>query len=255
MWGNDGVTHEFLHLEDSRAVEDRRHPRRLGAGGAVDDRQQLVEIGIADDQLEEEAVELGFGKGVGALLLDGVLGGHHEEGGIKAVVMAGDGDGFFLHRFEEGGLALGRGAVDLVGEDDIGEDGALLELEVPAAGGGVFGDEVGADDVGGHEIGGELDAAEAEAEGLGERADEHGFAEARDAFEEDVSADEEGGEHAVHDLAVSDDDLADLVAQGLVGGAELGALALDMVGSDRGGGGSGGVWSGHALILAAVTVG
>ena len=39
---------------------------------------------VADHQLEEEAVELGFGQGVGALLLDRVLGGHDAVGFLAA---------------------------------------------------------------------------------------------------------------------------------------------------------------------------
>ena len=40
---------------------------------------------------------------------------------------AADAHGLFLHGLEEGGLGAGRGAVDLVGEDEIGEDRARLD--------------------------------------------------------------------------------------------------------------------------------
>jgi hypothetical protein len=45
-----------------------------------------------------------------------------------------DGDLAFLHGLQEGGLGLGRGAVDLVGEQQVGEDRALLEGELGVAG-------------------------------------------------------------------------------------------------------------------------
>ena len=92
-------------------------------------------------------------------------------------------------------------------------------------GGGVFDlvDDGGAGDVGGHEVGGELDAAEVEAEGLGDGSDEERFADARDAFEEDVARGEEGDEGLLDDLIVADDGFGDLLAEG-------GEVALEAVG-------------------------
>jgi hypothetical protein len=39
-----------------------------------------------------------------------------------------------LHGFEQGGLGLGRGAVDLVGEQQVAEDRALDESELALTG-------------------------------------------------------------------------------------------------------------------------
>ena len=36
-------------------------------------------LGIIDEDVEHEAVQLGLGQRIGALLLDGVLRGQHEE--------------------------------------------------------------------------------------------------------------------------------------------------------------------------------
>ena len=96
-----------------------------------------------------------------------------------------------LHPLEQRGLRLRRGAVDLVGEQDVGEDRALLELEVlPAV--GVLDDDVGADDVGRHQVRRELDARERQLEPLGQRLDQERLAETGHAFEQHVAA----GEHA-----------------------------------------------------------
>ena len=73
---------------------------------------------------------------------------------------AGIADRAFLHRLEQRGLGLGRGAVELVGEQQVGEDRALLELEVALAGAVVLFQHLGAEDVAGHQVRGELDAAE-----------------------------------------------------------------------------------------------
>jgi limonene-1,2-epoxide hydrolase len=47
-----------------------------------------------------------------------------KNGLVEVVALAADGDLVLLHRLEQGGLGLGRRAVDLVGEDDVREDRA-----------------------------------------------------------------------------------------------------------------------------------
>ena len=69
-----------------------------------------------------------------------------------------DGDLPLLHRLEQRGLDLGRGPVDLVGEEDVAEDRAGLEAELALAALGIV--DVGAGHVRGQQVGGELDAAE-----------------------------------------------------------------------------------------------
>ena len=149
-----------------------------------------------------------------------------KNGCSSGKTLAGDGDRLLLHRFEQGRLRLRRGAVDFVGEADLREDRALLELERAAAV-GRFDDHVRAEDVGGHQVGRELDAREVQVERLGERADEQRLAEAGHAFEQAVAADEQAGEHAVDDVVVADDDAADLLADGFVAGGELFGLLFD----------------------------
>lgn len=63
--------------------------------------------GIAEGDPSEEPVELGFGEWVGALVFDGVRGGHDVEGLVEDEGLAFDGDLAFLHRFQECGLGLG----------------------------------------------------------------------------------------------------------------------------------------------------
>ena len=46
---------------------------------------------------------------------------------------ASDGDGAFLHCLKERGLGARCGAVNLVCEDELCEDGTLLEFELPSA--------------------------------------------------------------------------------------------------------------------------
>ena len=66
-------------------------------------------------------------------LLDGVLRGQHEERLAEPMPLAAGGDLVLLHRLQQRGLRLRRRAVDLVGQDHVGEDRALEKLELPHA--------------------------------------------------------------------------------------------------------------------------
>ena len=102
-------------LETRRLVDRGRQP---------DDVQLLVLAGIVDQDVEHEAVELGLGQRVGSLLLDRVLGGQDEERIGQAVPLAAHGHLPLLHGLQECRLGLGRRAIDLVGQHDVGEDRA-----------------------------------------------------------------------------------------------------------------------------------
>ena len=69
------------------------------------------------------------------------------------MALAVDGDRVLLHDLQQGGLGLGRGAVDLVGQEDGGEDGARVELPLM----GLLVEDGHARDVAGQQVGGELD--------------------------------------------------------------------------------------------------
>ena len=92
--------------------------RLFGVGGRV-----------AEAQPHHEAVELSLGQRVRPLVLDGVLRRDHHErrgDGVREVV---DRRLPLLHALQQAGLRLGRRPVDLVGEDDVGEDRPGAELE------------------------------------------------------------------------------------------------------------------------------
>jgi hypothetical protein len=198
--------------------------------------------------LKHEAVELGLGEGVGALLLEGVLGRHHEEGRGERVGRALDRHAALLHRLEQGGLGLGRRAVDLVGEDDLSEDRARLELELALDAPALsfrLDDDGRARDVGGHEVGGELDAAEVEVDGLAQRADQERLADARDTLEQGVPPGEQAGEHAVDDLGLPHHRSGDLVTDRGVVASERLRGGVYLFGGLRVAAGRCGLWVGH----------
>ena len=124
MVGHRHLADDLLQVQDVVARKDLGHGRLVDRGRQADDVQLLVLVGIVDQDVEHETVELGLGQRIGPFLLDRVLRGQHEERVGQPVPLAADGHLPLLHRLEQGGLRLGRRAVDLVGQHDVGEDRA-----------------------------------------------------------------------------------------------------------------------------------
>ena len=89
-------------------------------------------VQIAQAQLEQEAVELGLGQRERALVLDRVLRRQHHEGAGQGRVDAVHRHLALAHALQQRGLRARRGAVDLVGQQDVGEGRAGDELELAA---------------------------------------------------------------------------------------------------------------------------
>ena len=66
-------------------------------------------------------------------MLDGILRGEHEKRLRQRMRVIVDGDLRFVHRFEQRGLRLRRGAIDFVGQHDVGEHRPGLEFEFLAS--------------------------------------------------------------------------------------------------------------------------
>src|SRR5690606_5620205 len=112
---------ELDHVDDGRAGDDGGDGGGpVPGGGAGEDAHGGVVVRVTDRGLHEETVELGLRQPVGAGLLHRVLGGDDEEGAPDVVRDAVEGHPPFLHDLQQRGLRLGRGPVDLVGEDDGG---------------------------------------------------------------------------------------------------------------------------------------
>ena len=150
----------------------------------ADHLELLLGGGIAERGPQEESVELRLGQRERSLVLDGVLGREQQEGAWDGARGAVDGHLSLGHRLEERGLGLRHRAVDLVDEDDVGEDRARAELEVPDA--LVVDRQAG--DIGRLEIRRALDArADRALDRLGDGAREHGLRRARHVLEEHVA--------------------------------------------------------------------
>ena len=203
---------------------DRHALAHLGrlAERAADDRGLLADGRVVDDQLEQEAVDLGLGQRVGALGLDRVLRGEHEERLRQRVGLARDRHLALLHDLQQRALHLGGRAVDLVGEQEVAEDRTELGVEAP----GVRPVDARADEVGRHQVRRELDAPELPAEHVGERLDGQRLRQPGDALEQHVAAGEQRDEQALEHRVLADDHALELV-QGVL---EPGARVLDDLG-------------------------
>jgi hypothetical protein len=95
--------------------------QRLRRGVLVEHRQLGGRVGVADADPRGEAVALRLGQRVGAVHLDRVLRGDHEERARQAVGDAVHRDLVLGHALQQRGLGLGRGTVDLVRDDDVRE--------------------------------------------------------------------------------------------------------------------------------------
>src|SRR5437879_12866439 len=102
-----------------------------------------------------------------------------------------------LHRLDQRRLGPGRGAVDLVGEDQLRKNRPGVELE-----GGALAVVYGyADDVGREHVAGELDAVEIQTEELCKHLGEGGLADAGQVLAQQVPAREQARERET-DLAL-----------------------------------------------------
>jgi hypothetical protein len=186
--------------------------------------------------LEEETIKLGLGERVGPFLLDWVPGGEDLERIGEAVGRRPDRDAPLLHRLQQGGLGLGRGPVDLVGEDEVVEDRpgekahSAARPPLPVV---LFLEHVGSGDVGGEKVGRELDATEVERERFGERRDEERLGEPWHPDEEGMTAREERDEHGVDDRFLPDHARADRRMELLVRGGRF-LQELDVIRRRRG---------------------
>ena len=163
--------------------------------------------GVPERGAQEKAVELRLGQRVRALVLDGVLGRDDEKRPLEPVCDAVDRGLALLHRLEERCLRLRRGAVDLVGEEEIREDRPWPKLEVGVA----LVPDRGPRHVGRHEIRRELDAREPDPEHSGEGAGRESLCEARVVLEQDVPVGEEAEQHELECVTLADDGPLDLV--------------------------------------------
>ncbi len=198
--GDVDAAHRLDQLHDLVRV---RHRLEVLQGGDAAVHVQHLQFGlgarIADRDAGHETVALGLRQRIGALHLDRVLRRHHHEGAGQLVALAVDGDLALLHRLEQRGLRLGRGAVDLVADHHLREDGTRLELEVTA----LLVPDRDPRDVRRQQVRRELDAPHRTVDGPRQRLGQHRLADSRDVLDEQVSLGEQHGQREPYDLGLA----------------------------------------------------
>ena len=144
----------------------------------------------------KKSIQLRFGQRISSVMLHRILRGDHQKRLRQFVRVRVDRDLAFVHGFEQRRLRLRRGAVDLVGQQHVGEDRAALELELLLQR-GVHRD---AEHVGRQHVAGELHALKGAIDGAGERLSQRSLADSGNAFDQQVSAGEDADQREAHDI-------------------------------------------------------
>ncbi|SLM49057.1 protein of unknown function [Nitrospira japonica] len=194
--GNPSV---FLFL----TVRTWLDPRGFFAPHQLQDAHFALRVGIIDQHLHQEPVELRLRQGIGAFLLDGILRRQHHEQIRHRMGRTSDGDLPFLHRFEQRGLHLRRRAVDLVGQNDVAENRPLLKLEQILA--AFLIQDFGPGNVGRQKIRRELDAAHRGVQIPCQAFNGSCLRKTGKAFEQEMSVGQQADEDLADDAALADD--------------------------------------------------
>ena len=97
-------------------------------GGLPADHADLLKEGhVAHGQPHKKPVHLSFGQGKGAVGLYGILSGHDHKRLCHGKRGAIHGDLVLLHALQKRRLRPGGGAVDFIGQDHAGKQGAGTE--------------------------------------------------------------------------------------------------------------------------------
>ena len=115
------------------------------------------------------------------------------------------------HRLKESGLGLGGGPVDLVTDDDVGEDSAGFEDELPL----LLVIDADAGDVGGQQVRSELDAVHGAVNGAAERTGKHRLADAGYVLHQEMALGEQHHEGGVDASVLALDDPGHSRADGI----------------------------------------
>ncbi len=161
-------------------------------------------FGIGQVQAQHEAVQLRLRQRIRSLELAGVLGRDDDEISRQFEQRPVHRYLPLLHGLEQRGLRARTGAVDLVKQHHIGEQGSGAEHEFAFC----RVEKMGAGNVGRHQIGGTLDALELTSERSSQRLAEQGLAQPRHTLHQHMAAGDhrdtqcpDGGAEPQHHLA------------------------------------------------------
>ncbi len=209
--GNRDACHKILQRKDLFLAQRGHDLFRFATRYGVNNVHLFIETWVFDVDLEHKPVQLRFRQCVGPLLLQGVLGRKDEEREIQSIVIAVRRDHLLLHRLQQRCLRLGRGAVDLVCQQNIGEDRALGEDELSFAGFRIILKELCTRNVRRHQVGGELNAVKRKRKGFRDRADQQGLGKPRNSFQQTMTPRENRNDHLIYNIIHPHNLLAQLI--------------------------------------------
>src|SRR5258707_10422091 len=140
-------------------------------------------------------------------MLYGILRCDHKKRSRQFVRMSVHSDLTFVHRLKQCGLRFRRGAIDLIGEQNIGEDRSALELELLLQR-RIYRDS---QHVGRKHVTGELHALKGAIDGAGESLSQRGLADSGNAFDQKMAAGENADQRQANHIVLA----ADYAAQRL----------------------------------------
>ena len=204
---------ESLHLDDLGGRADLGGCHALGAGRPIHDRDQVLLRREGHHDLEEETVQLGLGQGIGPLHLDRVLGRQDEERRVQREALAGHGDLVLLHRLEQADWVLGVARLISSASTRFAKMGpgwnlktrwpsSSMRMLVPVMSAGI-------------RSGVNWMRLKVQSMTSRDRSHEQRLAQTRDALEQDMRVREQAGQRLADQLALADDDAADLALDGL----------------------------------------
>ena len=220
----DVVRHDLGQEDPPCGALDQRECLACDHGGHL---RLHAEFALGDDlcqrrgriaqhlQLEQKAVHLSLWQRIGAFEFDGVLRGEHKERIRQRVRLPEHRHAALLHGFEQCGLRLGRGAVDFICEQQIGEHGPRLKHELAFAI-HLLQHRI-AGDVSRQQVGRELHTACGEIESFGESFYQFRFSQSRQTFEQHMTACDDAAEHQLDEFTLPKQHLVQGAAQGIDG--------------------------------------
>ena len=133
--------------------------------------------------------------------------GQNQKRFLEFKGLVADGDLFFLHRFQQRALDLGGRPVDLVGQHEIGEDGAAprgerARLRIV---------NLRADDVGRQHVGRELQSRKFHANTARQGFHGQRLGQARNTFEQNMTICQESDYQSLDKVRLADDDLSQFI--------------------------------------------
>ena len=157
--------------------------------------------GITDNHFQHKTVNLSFGQRIGSFLLDGVLRGHHQKRSRQFVRFLANGYLTFLHGFEQRALNLGRCTVYLVGQHEVGKNGAVFHQKFFAS----RAIDHGSDNVGRQQVGRELHTVVFCIDQLSQRLYRQRFCQSRHTFQQDMPVGQQSDQQRFHQMFLAYD--------------------------------------------------